>query len=72
MSDRVEMYTLKTARDKAGYSQKDAARALGITVGTLRNYENGKTFPDANCILKIENLYSVSYDQLIFLNHDNA
>lgn len=72
MGERVEMYTLKTARDKAGYSQKEAARALGTTVGTLRNYENGKTFPNADFIRKIENLYSVSYDQLIFLNHNNA
>ena len=68
--ERVEMFTLKTARDKAQISQKDAAAFLGINVDTLRNYEVGKSQPDALMIKKIEELYGVRYDQLIFLECD--
>ena len=68
--DRIEMFTLKTARDRAQISQKDAATFLGVNVDTLRNYEVGKSQPDALMIKKIEELYGVRFDQLIFLGND--
>lgn len=68
--ERVEMFTLKTARDRAQISQKDAAAFLGVSVDTLRNYEVGKSQPDAVMIKKIEELYGVRFDQLIFLESD--
>ena len=68
--DRIEMFTLKTARDRAQISQKDAAAFLGVNVDTLRNYEVGKSQPDALMIKKIEELYGVRFDQLIFLESD--
>lgn len=68
--DRIEMFTLKTARDRAQISQKDAAAFLGVNVDTLRNYEVGKSQPDALMIKKIEELYGVRFDQLIFLDND--
>lgn len=68
--DRIEMFTLKTARDRAQISQKDAAAFLGVNVDTLRNYEVGKSQPDALMIKKIEELYGVRFDQLIFLKSD--
>ena len=68
----IEKLTLKTARDKAKINQIDAAKLLGLSVSTLRNYESGKTFPDVNTIHKMEELYNVSYDQIIFLQSDNA
>lgn len=68
--DRIEMFTLKTARDRAQISQKDAAAFLGVNVDTLRNYEVGKSQPDALMIKKTEELYGVRFDQLIFLESD--
>lgn len=66
----MEKFTLKTARDRKGLNQSEAAKALGISVSTLANYEIGKTYPDVPAIRRIEALYGVSYNQLIFLPED--
>lgn len=58
--------TLKAARVNAGLTQEKAARELGITADTLRRYEKAESFPDVPIIKKIEVLYSVRYDQIIF------
>lgn len=63
----IEKYTLKTAREKAGLNQEEASKKLGCSVYTLQNYERGKTFPDVPMIQKIEELYDVTYNQIIFL-----
>lgn len=68
----VEKYTLKTAREKAGLKQKEAAEKLNISVDTLSNYERGNTYPDVVMIKKIESLYSVNYNQIIFLALKNG
>lgn len=72
MMQYTEKLTLRTARDKAKINQIDAAKLLGLSVSTLRNYETGKTFPNVNTIHKMEELYNVSYDQIIFLQNKNA
>ena len=59
--------TLKAARINAGYKQKEAAKLLGIANGTLCSWENGKTFPDAEKIERICCLYSIPYDDIVFL-----
>lgn len=66
----IEMYTLRTARDRVKLTQKDAAEKLGISPDTLRNWENGITQPDALMIKRIEELYHINFNQLIFLNTD--
>lgn len=62
--------TLKTARELAGLTQSEAAKRIGVSTDTLGNYERGKSYPDIPTLRKIENLYQVSYDQLIFLPID--
>lgn len=59
--------TLKTAREIKKLSQEDAARLIGVSVDTLSNYERGKTFPDVVTLKRIEKVYGVSYNHLIFL-----
>lgn len=59
--------TLKAARVNAGYSQKEAAERLGISNTTLCKWENYISFPNAQQIDKLCELYGVSYDDLIFL-----
>lgn len=59
--------TLKSARVNKGLTQVEAANRIGITVDTLSNYERGKSFPDVLVIKKIEEVYEVSYNNLIFL-----
>ena len=62
--------TLKTIREMRGLSQMDAAKAIGISVDTLSNYERGKSYPDIPVLRKIEKTYNIKYNQLIFLPLD--
>jgi transcriptional regulator with XRE-family HTH domain len=64
------MFTLKSAREMANLSQKKAAEEIGVSVYTLGNYENGKSYPDVPVIRKIEQTYGIPYDRLIFLPLD--
>lgn len=64
--------TLKSARVNKGLTQAKAAELIGIKVDTLGNYERGKTFPDVPIIKKIEEVYGVSYSDLIFLPSNNG
>ena len=59
--------TLEAARVNAGYSQKEAAKKLGVSNTTLLHWEKGVSMPKANQIVAICNLYRVPYDMLIFL-----
>ena len=63
-------FTLKTAREMKHYTQEEAAKLIGISVDTLGNYERGKSYPDIPVWRKIEEVYGVSYEQLIFLPLD--
>lgn len=58
--------TLRAARVNAGMSQKIAAQKIGIAVDTLGKYERGLSFPDVPIIQRIEEVYGVSYNDLIF------
>ncbi len=64
--------SLKAARINKKLTQKEAALKLGISEYTLGNYENGKSYPDIPILKKIESLYGVSYNDLIFLPQNNA
>lgn len=66
MSEELKL-TLKAARQIKGLTQEKAAEAIGISVETLSNYERGKSFPDVLALKKIEKVYGVSYNNLIFL-----
>ena len=59
--------TLKAARVNKNIKQEDAAKLMGISLSTLRNYEAGKTFPDVPVIKRIEKLYDVEYKDIIFI-----
>lgn len=58
--------TLKAARVNAGYSQTEAAKKIGVASSTLRNWENGKTFPTQPKIEKMCEIYGISFDVLFF------
>lgn len=60
--------TLKAARVNKQLTQQEAAKMLGISVDTLRQYEAGNTFPDVPMIQKIEKLYRVSYNDINFFS----
>lgn len=64
--------TLKAARINKGLTQTEAAKELQVNKKTLSNWENGKSFPNADKIEKIEKVYHVNYDDLIFLPSNYA
>lgn len=59
--------TLKMLRVRDNLTQEAAAKALGISPSTLSKWESGKSFPDVLDINKIENLYRINYNDIIFL-----
>lgn len=61
--------TLKAARVNAGLTQKEAANKLKVSNKTLGSWEKGDSMPNVKYIEPICNLYSVSYDNIIFLSN---
>ena len=59
--------TLKSVRALRGYTQVEAAKLIGISPDTLSNYERGKSYPDIPILKKIEEVYQISYNDIIFL-----
>lgn len=62
--------TLKQARELKRLKQAEAAEKIGISVDTLSNYERGKSYPDIPVLRKIEEVYGIPYNRLIFLPLD--
>ena len=50
--------SLKALRVNADMTQESAAKALNITTRTLQNWENYETFPTAQQLIKICDVYS--------------
>ena len=63
--------TLKAARVNKGLTQQEASTLIGIGVDTLGNYERGKFYPDVRILKKIEEVYHITYDSIIFLPNNN-
>ena len=62
--------TLKMARELHGFTQEKAANLIGVNTDTLGNYERGKSYPDIPILRRIEEVYGISYEQIIFLPLD--
>ena len=56
---------LKELRILNDLTQAQLAKKIGITQFTYCNYENGKTQPDFDILIKLANLYNVSLDYLL-------
>lgn len=67
MMNEVPKMTLKAARVNAGLSQKEAGKRLNVSEDVVSNWERGLSFPDVIQLEKIERVYNVSYNNLIFL-----
>ena len=50
--------TLKALRVNANMTQESASKALNITVRTLQNWESYETFPTAQQLLRICDIYN--------------
>lgn len=68
----MQRMTLKMLRVRDNLTQEVAAKALGISPSTLSKWESGKSFPDVLDINKIENLYRINYNDIIFLPNNTV
>ncbi len=59
--------TLKAARVNKNLTQKEAAKLIGISAPSLAKYESGDRFPNIPTLKKMEEVYGVSYNDIIFL-----
>ena len=66
MQAQATRITLKAARVNANLTQLQAAKALGVSVQSLLNYETGKTSPTIRIVQKMENLYGIPAENFIF------
>ncbi len=63
--------TLKAARVNSGLTQKEAAKAFGVSNKTVGDWEKGRSFPKADKIKLICEVYKCIYDDIIFLPADS-
>jgi transcriptional regulator with XRE-family HTH domain len=56
---------LKKARNNKRMTQHEVAKLLGLNFTTISKYENDKSQPDNDTLLKISQLYDVSLDWLL-------
>ena len=57
--------TLKYYRKKAGLTQEQISKTLGITRSSYAYYENGKSEPKIEVLQKIAALYNISLETLV-------
>lgn len=63
-SGKMFQISLAAARVNAGLNQEEAAKLIGITAKTLRNYEQGKTAIPATTLRKAADLYGIPEDMI--------
>lgn len=55
----------KSARSEAGLTLKEAADAIGVTAQAVSLWENGKSNPTAENIVKMSEVYGCTTDKLL-------
>lgn len=62
----LERISLKAARVNAGLKQKDFASLIGVTQGTVSNWEQGRTSPSCSELEKISRVLQIAKDDIFF------
>ena len=58
--------TMAAARVNKGYNQTEAAKKIGVSLSTIKNWEKGRTSPDIKHIGKICDVYEIPYNNIFF------
>ena len=58
--------SLRAARSNAKLTQEEAAEKMGVSRDTIAHWESGKTLPNAQKIKRIEEVYGISFSDLVF------
>ena len=56
---------IKKYRDQLGLSQEELAEKIFVTRQSISNWENDKTYPDLQSLLRLSDLFGLSLDELI-------
>lgn len=56
---------LKERRNELQLKQDYVAEELGITRQTMSNWENGRSYPDIERIIRLSEIYDLSLDELL-------
>ena len=64
--------TLKAARVNKGLTQKDAAKLMGVSRNVISNWERQISFPDVLQVKRIEEVYGLQFQEIIFLPSEPA
>ena len=65
MSIKISM---AAARINAGLTQKEAAKKIGVSCETIKNWEKGKTSPKIKQMPVICDVYSIPVDNINFFS----
>lgn len=63
----IERVTLPVARKIAGLTQRELAKAVGVSESTLLNWEKGRREPTVSQAIAIGKATGIPYDNIIFL-----
>ena len=61
--------TIRSLRERAGYSQSELARRLSVTRSSVNAWESGLSAPTAVYIIELAKLFHVSADFILELEH---
>lgn len=64
--------TLKAARVNKGLTKKDAAKLMGVSRNVISNWERQISFPDVLQVKRIEEVYGLQFQEIIFLPSESA
>lgn len=56
---------IEAERARKGMTKENLAAALGVSIGTVKNWQNGKTEIPASKIVAMASLFSVTTDYLL-------
>lgn len=56
---------LKEARKRAGLTAREVARAIGVSLQNVYNWEAGSYFPRAEKLRELSKLYGCTMDELL-------
>lgn len=56
---------INNLRKQHGLSQDDFANLFNVSRQTISNWENGKSYPDLEMIIKVSDYFKISIDELL-------
>ena len=61
---------MKESRLKMGFTQQEVSEKLFVTRQTISNWENNRSTPDIDTLVKISELYQINLDSLLITDQE--